>query len=167
MYGVYILLGDSISSESIVLSEACLTKFVIQTDELYGLFCCTFIIHCLTHLAQCVKDCGPLWATSAFTFEAHNHVLLNMFSGTQYVPHQIVHTFLLQSKVASLTRLFIDANSSSTVRDAVHKLTDNTKYNYSNVCDGLAKLGSERFTMVDARKALAVQNLFGEDVYQQ
>ena len=46
-------------------------------------------------------------------------------------------------------------------------MTENTtvyKYNYSKVCDGLAKLGSERFTMVDARKALAVQNLLGEDV---
>ena len=80
---------------------------------------------------------------------------------------KIVHTFLLQSKVhvASLyTKLCIDANSNSTVRDAVHKLTDNSKYNYSKVCDGLGILGSERFTMVDARKALAVQNLLGEDV---
>ena len=89
MYGIYTLVGDSISSDSIALSEACLTKFVIQLEELYGLSHCTFNVHCLTHLAQCVKDCGPLWATSAFVFESHNHVLLNMFNGTQCVPQQI------------------------------------------------------------------------------
>ena len=97
MYGVYTLLGDSISNCSISLAELCLTKFVIQLEELCGLSSCKFNEHCLTHLAQRVKDCGLLWATSAFTFESHNHVLMNMFNGTQCVPQQITETFLLKN----------------------------------------------------------------------
>ena len=82
----------------------CLTKFVIKVEELYGISSSKFNVHCLTHLAHCVKDCGPLWATSAFTFESHNHVLINMFHGTQCVSQQITDTFLLKNKISLLTR---------------------------------------------------------------
>ena len=78
VYGIYVLLGDSISNDSIALSEVCLSKFVIQLEQLYGISSCKFNAHCLTHLGQCVKNCGPLWATSAFTFESLNHTLINV-----------------------------------------------------------------------------------------
>ena len=110
VYGIYTLLGDSISSSAIHLSEVCLTKFVIQMEDLYGLTNCKYNVHCWTHLARCVRDCGPLWATSAFTFEAHNHVLINMFHGTQYVPQQIADTFLLKAKISFLTTGCVDGD---------------------------------------------------------
>ena len=167
VYGIYTPLGDSISTNYITLSEACLTKFVIEMEELYGVSRCTFNIHCLTHLAHCVKDCSPLWATSAFNFEAHNHVLLNMFSGTQHVPEQIVNNFLLKNKVASLTRSCIDDNCSPTVSNALNKLADSRKYEHGTVCDGLSFLGSQKLIDIDARQTLAVQNLLGSDVINQ
>ena len=137
---------------------------MISTEKLYGLTTCTFNVHCLTLLARSVTDCGPLWATSAFTFEAHNHALVNMFSGTQYVPEQVVHTFLLRSKATMLARSCIDADCSVAVENAMKKFTTNKRYKSAQGRDGLSMLGLERVTVVDARIATAVQDLIGQDV---
>lgn len=136
VYGIYVLLGDSISNESIALSEVCLAKFVIQLEQLYGISSCKFNAHCLTHLGHCVKNCGPLWATSAFTFESHNHTLINMFHGTQCVPQQIADTFLLQNKVVSMTRNCVNDDSFAFVRDVLVKLTENVRFKHKSDCSG-------------------------------
>ena len=161
VYGIYTLLGDSISTSSICLSELCLTKFVIKLEELYGLSSCKFNAHCLTHLAHCVKDCGPLWATSAFTFESHNHVLINLFNGTQSVPQQIVDTFLLKNKVASLTQSCVDADSSSCVKEVLSKLTDNARFVHSNSGAEVTALGCGTLVTLDARMIVALEDLLG------
>lgn len=97
---------------AIELAETSLIKFVVQVEQLYGLKCCTFNVHCLTHLAKCVKNCGPLWATSAFEFEAHNHMLLKMFNGTQYANQQIANTFLLKKAILLLTMQYTGESTS-------------------------------------------------------
>ncbi len=159
VYGIYTLLGDLISDDAISLSEFCLTKFVIQLEELYGLSSCKFNVHCLTHLAQCVKDCGPLWATSTFTFEAHNHVLVNMFHGTQCVPQQITDTFLLKSKVLSMARICINSDDSASVKDVLVRLIDDVRYKHTKDFDGLGLLGSGKVVALDAHWLLALQDL--------
>jgi hypothetical protein len=160
VYGIYTLLGDSISDDAISLSEFCLTKFVIQLEELYGLSSCKFNVHCLTHLAQSVKDCGPLWATSTFTFEAHNHVLVNMFHGTQCVPQQITDTFLLKSKVLSMARICINGDDSASVKDVLVRLIDDVRYKHTKDFDGLGLLGSGKVVALDAHWLLALQDLW-------
>ena len=82
------------------------------SGTVYDLNCCTFNVHCLTHLAKCVKNCGPLWATSAFEFEAHNHMLLKMFNGTQYANQQIANTFLLKKAILLLTMQYTGESTS-------------------------------------------------------
>ena len=161
VYGIYTLLGDSISDDAISLSEFCLTKFVIQLEELYGLSSCKFNVHCLTHLAHSVKDCGPLWATSTFTFEAHNHVLVNMFHGTQCVPQQITDTFLLKSKISSMARTCINRDDSSvSVQNVLVRLMgDDVRYKHRSYCDGLGLLGSRKVVKLDAHWLVALQNL--------
>ena len=167
VFGIYTLLGDSIPDDSIVLSELCLSKFVVKLEQLYGISSCKFNAHCLTHLAQCVKDCGPLWATSTFTFESHNHVLINMFHGTQCVPQQITDTFLLRNKVASMARSCVDDDSSAFVRDVLVKLTDNVRFKHKNDCSGLSLLGCGKSVMLDARKVVAVEALLDIDLHNQ
>ena len=164
VYGIYTLLGDSISVESIALSELCLTKFVIKMEELYGLSKCKFNVHCLTHLAHCVRDCGPLWATSTFTFESHNHVLLNLFHGTQCVPQQISHMFLLKYKVASMTRSCMDGDSSASVKDLLVRLNDAVRHKHKNGSGCLTPLGCEKMVKLDARRIVALQNLLNVEV---
>jgi hypothetical protein len=164
VYGIYTLLGDSISSSLICLSELCLTKFVIKLEELYGLSSCKFNAHCLTHLAHCVKDCGPLWATSAFTFESHNHVLMNMFNGTQCVPQQITDTFLLHNKVTSLTSSWVDEDCSSSVKKMLSKLTDHARFRHNNASHGLATLGCGKQVTLDAHMLVALEDLLSQTV---
>ena len=160
VYGIYSLSGDSISESDISLSEFCLTKFVIQLEELYGLSSCKFNVHCLTHLGHCVRDCGPLWATSTFTFEGHNHVLVNLFHGTQSVPQQITDTFLLKNKVATMARNCIDDYSGASVNDVLVKLMHDVRYK-QNDGDGLSALGSCKLVNLDAHWLIALQDLLG------
>ena len=155
----FTLLGDAISGSSICLAEVCVTKFVIRIEELYGLSSCKFNVHCLTHLAHCVKDCGPLWATSAFTFQSHNHVLINMFHGTQYVLQQITHTFLLKNKISSLTRTYIHDDSSASLKGVLGKLTDNARFPHSNSSGGLVYLGSGKQATLNACMLVALEKL--------
>ena len=122
VYGVHNLLSDTITLDMRSRAEACLAKFSIQMEQLYGLKHCTFNVHSLTHLAECVKNTGPLWATSAFLFESYNHVLLSMFNGTQYIPGQIVETFLLENKAASLARKCLGEDAHPAVRETVSKI---------------------------------------------
>lgn len=95
VFGVYTLLQDTIMTESILIAELALKKFIIMFQRLYGKNNMTFNIHLLTHTAQSVKQWGPLWATSTFAFESNMGTLMKYFNGTQYVPSQIVRTFLL------------------------------------------------------------------------
>ena len=98
VYGIYNLLGGSINNDAINYAEICLTKFVIQTEVLYGLKSCTFNVHQLVHLADSVRNCGPLWASAAFIFEYNNHVLQKMFHGTQHIPQQIVEFCMISKR---------------------------------------------------------------------
>ena len=159
VYGIYTLLGDSISRSSICLGEVCLTKFVIKIEELYGLSSCKFNVHCLTHLAHCVKDCGPLWATSTFTFESHNHVLISMFHGTQCVPQQITATFLLRNKISLLARTCVDDDSFASVKETIGKLTENARFAHNNASGRLVSLGSAKPATLNARMLVALEAL--------
>ena len=117
VFGIYTLSGDSISSSAIDLSEVCLTKFEIQMEDLYGLTNCKYNVHCLTHLEHWVPDCGPLWATSAFAFELHYNMLINMFHGIQ-----IADTFLLKAKISFLTSGCVNGDSCPSVKEVLSKL---------------------------------------------
>ena len=100
----------------------------------------------MEHLyAHFVRDCGPLWATATFTFEAHSHVLISMFHGTQYVLQQIADAFLLKTKIAFSARGCVD--SCAPVKEVLSKLTDDTKRKNQ---DGLTPLGSEKSVTLSA-----------------
>lgn len=79
-------LTDSVTSQQIVEAEILLRMFVIEMKDLYGIHNVSFNVHLSLHLAQSVRDWGPLWAHSAFTFESYNHSLLKMIKNTQGVP---------------------------------------------------------------------------------
>ena len=123
VHGVYTLLGDKITSDMLLHAHACLVKFVTDTEGLYRLSSCKFNVHLMTHLADGVKSCGPLWAASAYTYEANNHMLLKMFSGTQYVPQQICNTFILSHKLPTIARECIREDTSPRVQHMFQKLS--------------------------------------------
>jgi len=58
--------------------------------ELSGKQFQTFNVHQLLHLAEVVRDLGPLWSNSCFPFEDYNGDLWESFHGTKNVDGQIV-----------------------------------------------------------------------------
>ena len=108
--GIHILLSDSISELEISLANLLLFKFYSQCEALYGkyfvlvtLLCsfivvfihlagrrfCTMNVHMLSHLAQCVRNWGPLWAYSCFPFEGMNGHIKGFFHGTREMNKQV------------------------------------------------------------------------------
>ena len=83
----------------------CCTQYRISEDDraeqalktlsnnlrVYGTSHCSFNV---THLGLCVRNWGPLWATTTFSFESFNGTLLKYFNGTTHVPVQIMKRFL-------------------------------------------------------------------------
>lgn len=50
----------------------------------------TYNCHSLLHLADDVKQHGPLWTHSCFPFEVYNGDLKDLFHGTQNIPGQVI-----------------------------------------------------------------------------
>ena len=162
VFGVYCLLGDSIDESTITSAEVSLTKFVIQTEELYGLKRCSFNVHQLVHLAQSVRDCGPLWSSSTFVFESNNHFLHKMFHGTQHVPKQIVESFLRGRKIAQLSKEYIDEETNPAVIGLLQKLQGKkTTGNEEVLSEGVRGVGKERPVEITASQILAIEQLLG------
>ena len=165
VYGVYCLLGDSITEVAINSAEACLTKFVIQVEELYGLKCCTFNVHQMIHLAHSVRDCGPLWSSAAFMFESNNHTLQKMFHGTQHIPKQLVQTYLITKKIPILAKGCINEDSSPAVHNLFQKLCDvKSFHNDVAFAEDVRGVGKGRSVHLTASQVLAVQDLLGVEV---
>lgn len=94
VFAMHILLGEKVKCCDIDVAERALRKFTLQFEKLYGAANMTFNVHLLTHITTSVRNWGPLWATSTFSFESFNGTLLKYFHGTTHVPEQIVRRFL-------------------------------------------------------------------------
>ena len=165
VYGVYSLLGDSITKDAINSAEASLTKSVIEVEELYGLRYCTFNVHQLIHLAQSVRDCGPLWASAAFIFESNNHTVQKLFHGTQHIPRQIVETYVITKRIPVLAKQCINEESCPAVYQLFQKLRDVKSFdNDVSLSEGVRGVGKERAIQLTASQVLAVQDLIGIEV---
>lgn len=96
---VYILLQKSITNEEVDRAERMLESFVQQHQVLFGKQNMVMVAHLLKHLAESVRQLGPLWCHSAFPFERNNGYLLKLVSGTTDVLHQISSKYCLSKSV--------------------------------------------------------------------
>ena len=87
---IFILLGDSITYKELEHAERLLQHFCLMFSALYSEGKETINVHSLLHLADDVRNLGPLWTHSCFPFESYNGNLLKLFHGTQNVQLQIV-----------------------------------------------------------------------------
>jgi hypothetical protein len=88
---IFLLSQDKISDEDLLIAERNLNEFVIQYQELYGEEHMTYNVHQLLHITQSVKDLGPLWAHSCYSFESYNGIVLKQVNGPKSVVSQITH----------------------------------------------------------------------------
>ena len=86
---IYLLSQESISPSVLSRSKELLTYFVCLYQEFYGERHMSANIHQLLHLSDVVKELGPLWVYSCFSFEDMNGQLVKLFHGTQHPQIQI------------------------------------------------------------------------------
>lgn len=93
-FSIYTLSKTEISVSEMNICEKNLNTFVELYQQYYGEKNMTMNVHLLTHIVQCVRKCGPLWAQSAFAFESFNGVLLNYVNGRTDVLCQITSKYI-------------------------------------------------------------------------
>lgn len=104
-HSIFTLLKIEITETDLEDCESKLNRFVSLFQQYYGEINMTMNVHMLTHVVQCVRQSGPLWAQSAFAYESFNAVLLNHVNGTTDVLSQITtkYTYITQIGSENLT----------------------------------------------------------------
>lgn len=96
---VYILLKRTIPKVEVNDAEKMLIRFVRDHQTLFGKQSMVMNVHLLNHLAESVRQLGPLWCHSAFAFERNNGVLLKKANGTTDVLLQISSKYALSKSI--------------------------------------------------------------------
>lgn len=102
MEALHIMLQKEITSSQLTVCEELLLEFHVQAELLYGKSCMSFNMHQLTHVGNSVCQCGPLWAHSAFPFEARNSCLKKAVKAANGIPHQIFRMLQMEETVEVL-----------------------------------------------------------------
>lgn len=104
--GAYLLLKDSISNQDLEKSFKSFKHYCYLFPSYYGIIIAmcahtevaiftagehymTVCLHSLMHLPDCVRNLGPLWCHSCFTFESANGDLLKVFHGSMRIEKQV------------------------------------------------------------------------------
>ncbi len=99
---VYLLLQSSISRIDIEKAEMMLQQFCSQFQHLYDVCYMTLNVHQLLHLADGVRDLGPLYTHSCFSFEDKNGFVLKLIRGTQNIDSQLIAGISFTQKLPEL-----------------------------------------------------------------
>ena len=156
--GVTLLLSDSIAPSELDHCDTVLEQFVSEFETLYGLRNVSFNVHLCRHLTDSVRAWGPLWAHSAFVYEAFNAKLLNMIKSTQAVPLQICKTFVLQRSLPMyVARVTSSDNCNSEYKAILESLIPSaTRLQHSDSVGGVTFLGRSRLRQLNGTHLLAV-----------
>ncbi|XP_026016884.1 uncharacterized protein LOC113018025 isoform X1 [Astatotilapia calliptera] len=151
---IHILLQESVSQNDLQLAHENLVLFVRNMEELYGEENVSFNCHQLIHLADCVRNWGPLWATSAFSFERNSANLRALLSNINYNPQKIQDKFLRWQRLPSHLRSLVSNGNSPLARiSPVNETTD---------CYDL--LGNSRHLDITGSIKLAIEELLNRPV---
>lgn len=82
---IFILRGESITLHELDHAEKLLQHFCFMLSAMYPEGKETINIRLLLHLADDIRNLGPLWTHSCFPFESYNSTLLKLFHRTQNV----------------------------------------------------------------------------------
>lgn len=87
--GTYLLLKSEIHTEVIDIAEELLEEFSSKTEDLYGRHMMRFNLHILRHFAANCRRWGPMFALSAYQFEAGNQRIKKLVHACNGIPNQI------------------------------------------------------------------------------
>ena len=100
------LLSTNITEQDLKFSSESLVEYVKGVESLYGKEFCTFNVHQLAHIAECVEELGYLWENSAFIFENFNGILKKCVNSSNGILAQICKKFLRNFVLASEYKYF-------------------------------------------------------------
>ncbi|KAH9379024.1 hypothetical protein HPB48_010122 [Haemaphysalis longicornis] len=92
-----------------------MSAFVRRCEALYGPTAATFNVHQLLHLADNVRNLGPLRANSEFVFESGNGKIVKSVTAANGLPHQIVERVaMVQQLEQNVTTLSLSEDEKET-----------------------------------------------------
>lgn len=157
-FSIHILLQESVSQHDLQLACESLVRFVKSMELLYGEENMSFNCHQLIHLSDSVLNWGPLWATSAFSFERNNGNLRTLLKGINDDPLQIYQRFLIWQHLPRHLSSFV-YNRQSDFGELLAKLTPGSDGSGSDT-----PLGQSRHVDLTGSTKLAVQELLNRPV---
>ncbi|EDO33188.1 predicted protein [Nematostella vectensis] len=98
----FLLLQESISPNDLKTAEELLQSFCSNFSRLYEERYMTLNLHQILHLVDNVRDLGPLYTHSCFSFEDKNGFILKLIHGTQFIDSQILAAVLFTQKLPVL-----------------------------------------------------------------
>ena len=102
----FLLLQEKITENDLNRSEMLLDVFYKCMAPLYGEETCGLNVHNISHIVECVKNWGPLWAYSCFSFESFNGEISKAIHGKGNVSGEVywaVHSEkILENEIKTL-----------------------------------------------------------------
>nr|XP_050026874.2 uncharacterized protein LOC126522173 isoform X1 [Dermacentor andersoni] len=152
---IFTLLKSEISPTDLQCAGHLLESFVCRAANLYGTRFMTFNVHQLRHLTSSVEHLGPLWANSAFPFEAGNGKLTKMVKAAKGAPTQILERVTLEGELELALHLL------SLPHDVVRfceRLLGNVPVKKVTRIDNVCLFGAPVTAMLSERELQSVQN---------
>lgn len=91
---IYKLLEPKITNEDLDIVERKLLSFAQDYESFYGKSNMTMNVHTLLHLVDCVRDFGPIYCYSMFSFESYNGRLKDFVVAPKDILHQIATRYI-------------------------------------------------------------------------
>lgn len=153
--GISILLKSSISKEKLQEADVCILEFVRDFALLYDLRFMTLNIHQCVHLADEVRNLGPLYNYSCFPFEDKNGFILKMIRGSRHVDSQVVGAISMAQKLPELQkRCTVQGSPESALCEEM--LSKDVVCKGEKLMDGCFVLGGVRLAALSADDMQAV-----------
>ena len=96
---VRLLSLKQVREEHVKEASSLIQSFFSNFTEIYGTNMQSYNFQSMRHLCDQVRRVGPLWNTSAFSYESANHFLVKNVAGTVKSPEAIVEAFLKSKEV--------------------------------------------------------------------
>jgi hypothetical protein len=108
---MHILLKCGSTDKDLDRAESLLFKFCSCFENLYERCFLRLNVHQLLHLPDCVRNLGPLYTHSCFSFESKNGIVLKMIRGSQSIDTQIITAISFIQKLPELKQKCIVKDS--------------------------------------------------------
>lgn len=119
-YAIFLLMQKSISEQQLELASELIVTYVFLFEEFYGETSMCLNVHLLLHLITAVRNQGPLWTISCYSFEGLNGSFMSMQKSACHVTKEIVRKFKLFKNLPNISRKI---NASEKVLDFVGNLS--------------------------------------------